>query len=183
MVGLLDVAVLVRHAERVGGRLHPVVPHQRAVAILRQGPSVAIERVDRRAQMIGAVPLGDAPELPEAALDPFDQRFEALGEADLDRFYIRVAEHQVEEQVRERHPAQRDPKRCHVREVGLRIHARQVDLGEDHLLARAVLGTPGGDLPLQRPQLHRPGIDRGTGRTGWRTAWSLAARHPARADR
>ena len=73
VVGLLDVAVLVRDAERVGGRLHPVVAHQRAIAILRQGPSVAIERVDRRAQMIGAVALGDASELPEAALDPFDQ--------------------------------------------------------------------------------------------------------------
>ena len=60
----------------------------------------------------------------------------------------------MEEQVRERHPAQCDRERCHVREVGLRIHARPVDLGEDDLLARAVLGTPGGDLPLQRAELH-----------------------------
>ena len=103
--------------------------------------------------MIGAVLARHAADLPEAGLEPFDQRLEALREADLDGFDVRVDQHQVVDQMRERHAAQRDPQAVHVGEVGLRGFARLVDLGEDHLTVGAVLRPPGGDVPLQRAQL------------------------------
>ena len=147
---LFDVPVLVGDAEVVGRRLQVVVRHQEPVAFLGLGTPVATERMDGRAEMIGAVLARYAAYLPEAGLEPFDQALVALAEADLDRLDVRVHQHQVEDQVRKRHAAQRHAQAAHVGEVGLRRFAGLVDLGKDHLAARTVLSPPRRDLTMQR---------------------------------
>ncbi len=59
-VGLLNIAVLVRHTEVIGRRFQAIVAHHDAVALLRLSTSLGIERMNRRTEMIGAVPLRDA---------------------------------------------------------------------------------------------------------------------------
>jgi hypothetical protein len=129
------------------------VAHERAVALLRQGAAGTVQRVNRRAQMVGAMPLGDAAQVPQARLNAFDQRLEALREAELGGLHIGVAEHQVEDQMGKGHATQRDGQRGQVGEVGLGVDARQMALGEDDFLTRTVLRPPRRHLPLQRPQL------------------------------
>ena len=85
---------------------------------------------------------------PRTGLEPFNQALVALAEADLDGLDVRVHQHQVEDQVWERHAAQGDAQAAHVGEVGLRRFARLMDLGKDHLAARAVLSPPRGDLTM-----------------------------------
>jgi hypothetical protein len=70
-MGLFDIAILMRDARIVAGRLHPVMGHQGLVAL---GPVFALALVqlaDSRRQMIGAVLLGHASYLPQAALQAF----------------------------------------------------------------------------------------------------------------
>ena len=105
--------------------------------------------------MIGAMLARYAAYSPEAGLEAFNQALVALAEADLDGLDVRVDQHQVEDQVRKRHAAQRDAQAVHVGEVGLRRLAGLVDLGKDHLAARTVLSPPRGDLTMQRAQLTR----------------------------
>ena len=119
-VGLLDVAVLVGDAGVVGGGLHAVVGHQRQVALGELRAAARADHVDGGAEVVGAVELGHAAELPEAGLQAFGERLEALREAELDRLDIGVGQHQVVDQVRERHAGQRDAEVGHVGEVGLR---------------------------------------------------------------
>jgi hypothetical protein len=107
------------------------------------------------AAMIGTMLAGYTAHPPQAGLESLDEAFEALAEADLDGFDVRVRQHQVEDQVLEGDAAERDAQAVHVREVGLSCLARRVDLREDHLAARTVLRTPGSDLPLQRAYLTR----------------------------
>jgi len=90
---------------------------------------------------------------PQAGFDPFDQRLETLGEADLDGFHVGVAEHQVEHQVWERHTAQGDAQRFHVRKVRLCLHTRLMDLSEHHLPRGTVLSSPGGYVYLEGSDL------------------------------
>ena len=61
----------------------------------------------------------------------------------------------MEDEVREGHPAEGDAEIGHVGEVRLGALPRPVDLREDHLPVGAVLGAPGGDVALERPQLRR----------------------------
>jgi hypothetical protein len=151
---LFDVAVLMGNAEVVGGRLQTVMHHQQAVALLGPRTFIRIQRVDRGAEVIGAMLAGNAAnDLPHARLEAFDQRLEAFREADPDRLDIRVHQHQVVDQVRERHAAQRHVQAIHVGEVRLRGFPRFMQLRKHHLALGTVLGTPGSDVPLQRPQL------------------------------
>src|SRR5439155_23546678 len=90
---------------------------------------------------------------PKARLEAFNQALVALAEADLDGLDVRVDQHQMEDQVRKRHAAQRHAQAVHIGEVGLRRFAGLVDLGEHHLAARAVLSPRRGDLAMERAQL------------------------------
>ena len=83
VVGLLDVAVLVRDPGVVGRRLHPVVGQQRAVAL--RWPACRPSRIERRiAALRWSVRCccGTPPSCQRHALEPFGQRLEALREAD-----------------------------------------------------------------------------------------------------
>ena len=150
---LFNVAVLVRHAEVVGGRFQTIVGHQHAVALFGLASFFGIQRVNRRAQVISAVLARRTADLPHAPFEPFDQRLEAFRKTDLDRLDVRVHQHQVVHQVRKGHTAQRHAQAGHVREVGLRSFTRFVDLRKDHLAVRTILSSPGRDMPLQRAQL------------------------------
>ena len=155
MVRLLHVAVLVGDPGVVRRRHHPVVREQRGVAVGGLHPPVGVEPADGRAEVVGAVLLRYAAELPQRGLDPFRQRLEALRQADMDGFHIGVGQHEMEDEVREEDAGDGEAQVGHVGEVGLRPLAGPVDLGEDHLPGRAVLRAPRGDVPLQGPQLDR----------------------------
>jgi hypothetical protein len=75
---LFHVAVLVRHAEVVGRGLQTVMQHQQLVAPLGLGTPVCTERVDSRAEMIRAVLARCTAYLPQAGLEPFDERLKAF---------------------------------------------------------------------------------------------------------
>src|SRR5467141_2562378 len=75
---LFNIAVLVRHAEVVGRGLQAVMQHQQLVAPLGLRAPVGIQRMNGRAQVIGAMLTRCAAYLPQARLEPFDQRLEAF---------------------------------------------------------------------------------------------------------
>ena len=127
--------------------------HQQLVAPLGLRAPVGVQRMNGRAQVIGAVLARCAAYLPHTGLEAFNQRLEAFREADLDGLNVRVDQHQVIDQMRKRHPAQCDPQVVHVGKVRLSGFAWFMDLGEHHLTIRSVLRTPGGDVPLQGAQL------------------------------
>ncbi len=77
----------------------------------------------------------------------------ALRQDEVDRFDIRIDQDEVEEQMRERDPAERDAEIGHVGEVRLRHDPGLMDLGEEDLLGRTVLRPPGGDLALEGAEL------------------------------
>ena len=94
-----------------------------------------------------------AAQLPQARLDPFRQRLETLGKAERDRLHIGVGQHQVEDHVCKRRPAQRHRQIRHMGEVRLRGFPRFVALGKHHLLLGAVQRSPQLHVALQRPHL------------------------------
>ena len=152
VVGLLDIAILVGHAGLVGGRLEAVMGHERGIAL---GPlAVTVGNLDHGGtQIVGAVLLRDAAELPEAGLHAFGQGLKAFREADLDGFHVGVGEHQMVDQMREKYPRERDLEVTHGGKVGLGKPAWLVALLKDHGLGRSVLGAPGGDMALEGAEL------------------------------
>jgi hypothetical protein len=150
---LFDVAVLVRDPEIIGRRLHPIVGHEGGVPVGRLASAVPIERPHRGAEMIGPMLPGHPTDLPQTDFDPFGEGFETLGQDKVDRFDIRIDQDEMEEQVRERDPAEGHPEIGHVGKVRLGDDARAMELAEENLPRRPVLGAPGGDLALEGPEL------------------------------
>src|SRR6266542_6996704 len=72
-VFLFDVPVLVGDAKIVGRGLQVVVRHQEPIALLGLGTPGCTERVDRRAEMIGAVLTRYTAYLPQAGFEAFNQ--------------------------------------------------------------------------------------------------------------
>jgi hypothetical protein len=150
-VPLLDVAVLVGVARLGLLAGQPVVGQQRLVAA---GELLGVRQVvDRRAQAVGAVPLRHAAQLPQGVLQPLAQTLQALREAERGRLPVRVGQHEVVGQVRERRPGDRHPQLGQVGEVAGAEPAGFVDLGEEDFLGWAGRGPPALDVPLQGPQL------------------------------
>jgi hypothetical protein len=150
-VPLLDIAVLVGVAclGLLAGQ--PVVGQQRLVAT---GELLGVgEVVDRRAQAVSAVPLRHAAQFPQGVLQPLAQTLQALREAQRSRLPVRVGQHEVVGQVRERRPGDGHPQLGQVREVAGAEPAGFVDLGEEDFLGRSGRGPPALDVPLQSPQL------------------------------
>jgi hypothetical protein len=96
-----------------------------------------------------------AAELSEAGFEPFSQRLETLGKAELDGLDIGVGEHEVVEQMRKRLLGERDTEVAQVGEVGLGTNAGVVHLSEHDLTVRAVERTPAGNMALERTELAR----------------------------
>ena len=148
-VALLAVAVLVA-ARRVGGlRGDPIVGQQRPVG--GREPLRLPVGVHRQRHAVGAVPGRHPAQGPEGVLQPRAQAGEALREADGHVLPVRVSQHEVVDQVRERLPGDGHAHVAHVGEVRGAQPARLMDLGEVDLLVRAVLRLPGPYPSLQRP--------------------------------
>jgi hypothetical protein len=96
---------------------------------------------------------GDTAQLGQGILQAVAEALEALGEADRARLPVRVGQHEVVDQVRERLAVDGHLQAAGVREVGGAQPAGFVDLAEEHLLGRPVQGTPLLDVPLQGAQL------------------------------
>jgi hypothetical protein len=131
--------------------LQAVVPQQRLVTELK-GPPIAAGR-DGRRQRVGTMHPGDAAQLGQGILQAVAEALEALGEADRARLPVRVGQHEVVDQMGKGLTVDRHLQVAGVREVGGAQVAGLVDLAEEHLLGRAVQGTPLLDVPLQGAQL------------------------------
>lgn len=152
-MGLLDIAVLMRNASLVSGRLHAIMRHQGGIARGKVLASVLVKLMHGGGKVVGAMLERHPTKLPEARLDPFGQRLEALREADLHGFDVGVGQDQMVEQVREGLVGQRDAKVGHMREVGLGAHSGVMDLGEDHRTVGAIKGAPVSNMALERAKL------------------------------
>jgi hypothetical protein len=151
---LLAIAVLVT-ARRIGrlGR-HPVMPQQRLV-VGRELLGVAL-LVDGQGHPVRAVSLGYTAQLPERLLRSFAETGEALRETDHHGFPVRVGQHEVIQQVRERLPLDGHPQAVQVREVRCPQAAGFVGLAEEHFLGGPVPGFPASHASFQRPPLGLP---------------------------
>jgi hypothetical protein len=149
VVPLLHVPVLVALAGLDGLPLEPVVAQQGLVAPLediRVGP-----RLHGGRQPVGAVQLGHPAQLPQGVLQALAEALQALGETDRARLPVGVGQHEVVDQVREGAAVQGDAQLGAVGEVGGGQPPGVVDLGEEHLLGRPVLGPPLLEPSLQGP--------------------------------
>jgi hypothetical protein len=109
--------------------------------------------VDRAAHAVAAVPRRHALEFPQRLLQAAAQALEALRKAHLHRLPVRISQHEVIHQVRQRLAGDGHVQAAHVREVGSTQASRLMHLLEVHFLARTGAGVPGFDAPLQGAQL------------------------------
>lgn len=150
MMALLTVAVLVARVgvDRLGFDL--VVRHQRLIAAREE---MRPRSLNRQRHAIGAMPLGHAAQRPHRILKTTAQALETLREAHRHVLPVRVRQHEVIDQVRERLAADGYAQIGHVREVrGAQLTGR-VFLREEDFLGRTARRLPLFDAPLQRPQL------------------------------
>ena len=92
-------------------------------------------------------------ERPHRVLKPGTETLEALRKTERHVLPVRMRQHEVVDQMRERLAVDRHAQLAHVREVRGAQPARQVLLREVDLLVRPARGLPVLDPPLQRPQL------------------------------
>jgi hypothetical protein len=148
---LFHVAILVRFRRVDGLALQTVVPQQSLVATLK-GRSITSRR-DRSGQGIGAMDPWHAAQFGQGVLQAVTEGLEALGEADGASLPVRVGQHEVVDQVGERHAPDRDLQARDVGEVRGTQPTRFGDLSEEDLLGRPVQSTPLLDVPLQGAEL------------------------------
>jgi hypothetical protein len=151
VVALLGIAVLVGLARLDGLPLEPVVLQQPLVVPLEYRGLGA--RRHRRRQPVGAMDLRRPTQFPQGVLQALAQTLQALGEAERPRLPIRVGQHEVKNQVREGRAGDGHADVPAVGEVAGAQPARLMDLGEEHLLGRAVQRPPAFEATLQRPHL------------------------------
>ena len=150
-VQTLAVVVLVWTTRVRPRRLDAVVLHQ----AINPGREIPVGRqvLHRRAETVRAMTPGRTAQRPDRVLKTFGQTLETLREADTRRLPVRVGQHEMVEQMRERLAADRDVEVRHVGEVRRPHVARIVDLREERLTIRTVRGTPLANLPLERAKL------------------------------
>jgi hypothetical protein len=150
-VALLGIAVLVgrRGVDRLA--LQTVVAQQRLVAL---GECLAIfARWDGRGETVGPMQLGNATQFPQCILQAVVETLPALGEADRAALPVGVGQHEVVDQVGERHAGDGDAQARAVGEVRGAEPSRLVDLGKEDFLGRAVQGTPLLEATLEGAEL------------------------------
>jgi hypothetical protein len=150
-VALLHVAVLVRLRRVDRLTLQAIVFQQRLVTPLERGPITAGR--DGGRQGIGAMHLGNAPQLGQGVLQAVAEALEALGEADRAGLPVGVGQHEVVDQVHKRLAVDGHLQTAGVRKVGGAQLAGLMDLAKEDLLGRPVQGTPLLDVSLQGAQL------------------------------
>jgi hypothetical protein len=151
MMALLHVPVLMGLPCVDGLAPQPVVPQQGLITPLEHA-RVRLG-LHRRRQPVGAVDLGHASQFPEGVLKSLTETLQTLRKADRARLPVRVGQHEVIDQMRERRAGDGHPQLGAVGEITGRQPARFVDLGEEDFLGRAGLGPPALEPPLQGPQL------------------------------
>jgi hypothetical protein len=151
VVALLAVAVLVGLAgvDCLSGQA--VVAQQCLVAALED---LGIgSRLDRRRQPVGAMNQRHTAQLPQGVLQALAETLQALAKADRDCLPIGAGEHEVVEQVREGMTSEGNAQVVAMGEVGGGQAPGVMDLGEEDLPGRSLLGPPALDAPLERPYL------------------------------
>ena len=150
VMALLGVAVLVT-LSRID-RLRPdlVVRHHRLITTREK---LRTRRLHRQAHPIAAMLDRHAAQRPHCVLKAFAEALETLREAERHVLPVRVRQHEVIDQMRERFAVDRHAQIGHVREVRGAQPARHVLLREEDLLVRPARGPPLFDPPLQGPQL------------------------------
>ena len=108
-----------------------------------------------RRQIVAAQHLRDRPERPEGALQSGHQRLEGLAERQRGPGPPAVAQHEIEQQMRERDAGDRHAQVRRVREVDRRLAAGHRDLLEVHLRLRPMQRPPVPKAPLQCPHVSR----------------------------
>ena len=150
MMALFAIAVLVARVGIDRLRFHPVVRHQRLITareLLRP------RSLNRQRHPIGAMELRHAAERPHRVLKARAETLETLGKTERRMLPVRVRQHEVVDQVRERLAVDRHAQFGHVREVGGTQPTRRMLLREENLLGRSAGSQPVFHAPLQRPQL------------------------------
>ena len=150
-MALLDIAVLVSLGGLDRLPLQAVVPQQSLVSLVEGGSGRP--RRHGRGQPVGAVQWRHTAQFPQRVLQAVAEALVTLGEADAAGLPVRVRQHEVVDQVVERHAAEGYVQVGAVREVTGRQPAGVMHLGEENLLGRSLLGPPASQSPLQRPQL------------------------------
>jgi hypothetical protein len=150
-MALFHIAVLMRLRRVDRLALQAVVLQQRLVTALK-GRSIAAGW-HRGRQGVGAMHTGNAAQFGQGALQALAEALEALGEADAAGLPVRVGQHEMVDQVRERLAVDGHLQAGRVREIGRAQLAGLVGLAEEHLLGRPVQGTPLLDVSLQGAQL------------------------------
>jgi hypothetical protein len=150
-MALLGVAVFMRLPRVDRLTLQAIVAQQPVVTLLQRVPVAAGGH--RCGQRVGAMHLRHAAQFPQRVLQTGTQTLEALGEADRATLPVRVGQHEVVNQMRERDAADGDAQVGAMGKVGSTESARFVNLGEEHFLGRPLHGSPLLDPPLQGPQL------------------------------
>jgi hypothetical protein len=150
MMALLAVAVLVT---RIGvDCLRPdlIVPHQRLIAAREERRPRSL---NRQAHAITAMVFRHAAQRPHRVLKTFGKTLETLREANAHMLPVRMRQHEVVEQMRERRAVDGHAQVVHAREVRSAEAPRRVLLGEEDFLGRSAGRLPFFDTPLQRPKL------------------------------
>ncbi len=111
--------------------------------------------VRRRRQVVVTEHRRHRSQRPQRALQARHQRLERLAQRQLHIRPSAVAQHPLEQQVRERHAPKRHPQVAQVGEVERRLPTRDRNLLKVHLAVGTVLHPPLPDPPLQGPQLAR----------------------------
>jgi len=97
--------------------------------------------------------LRHATQLGQGILQPLAEALAALGEADRPRLPVRVGQHEVVQQMVERHALDGYPQAAAVREVAGTQTSWMMHLAEEHLLGRAIKRPPLLDPALQGAEL------------------------------
>src|SRR5258708_5297415 len=149
VVRLLYIPIFMGYPGIVPRWLHPVMSHKRLVALRPVLHAALALLLDCRAQMISAVVLWNASDLPQAVFNPLSQSLKAFAEADPRRLHIGVGQHQVEHHMGKRFASNADTEVLHVREIRLRSLTGGVPLGKNDFLVWSLHGSPFGNVPLQ----------------------------------
>ena len=159
-VRLLRDAVLVRLPRLDPRRAQPVVVQHLPEPHRQLTTAAAPQLVRRRRQVVVTKHRRNRAQRPQRALEPRHQGLERLAPRQRHIRPPAVAQHPLEQQMRERHAPQRHPQVARVAEVERRFPARNRHLLEVHLAIGAVLNPPLSDSRCNVrscPGWNRPG--------------------------
>ena len=132
-------------------RVQPVVLQHLPEPRRQLAATAAFQLVRRRRQVVVTKQRRHRAQHPQRPLQPGHQRLERLAQRQSHIRPLALAEHPLEQQVRERHAPDRHPEVTRIGEVERRFPTRDRHRLEVHLAVRTVLHPPVPNPPLQRP--------------------------------